>query len=483
MRAAGQAGDGLRAHPALEQLESRDLLSGFQPIAIEQVFLEQLNDARAAPAAYGAAIGVDLSYVAPSAPLAFNTELIQAARLHSQDMNARAYFSHVTPDGLNVGERMTQAGFFWTGWGESIAGGSAYPGPVDALRALITDAGVPGLGHRNQLLGIGGFQNQNQVGIGILQSGTGPLTNYYTIDTANSTGAGPFLTGVVFNDRDGDGRYAPGEGVGGVIITVTGAGSTTTFDSGGYAFPVAAGTYMVTASGPALPAPITRTVTVGAENVRLNFALGDPNTVARDYQTILGRSASAEEVASWLPVLDGPGGATVLATMIEESSEARMRLVRSWYAGYLGRQAGNGEQQGWVNALTNGASEEQVQAGILASDEFYNRSSVLVTAGTPDGRFVQSLYQLLLGRVAVNVDVSAWASAIRTIGRTKVALAFLRSPEYRRDQVGLYYAELLQRKSAPTPGEVDAWALSGLDLSEVRVALESSVEYLLWSFS
>src|SRR5437868_3992945 len=154
MRAAGQAGNRLCAHPALEQLESRDLLSSFQPTAIEQLLLEQLNDARAHPAAYGAAIGVDLSYVAPSAPLNFNSELIQAARLHSQDMNARAYFSHVTPDGLNVGDRMTQAGFLWTGWGESIAGGSAYPGPSEALRALITDVGVPGLGHRNQLLGI-----------------------------------------------------------------------------------------------------------------------------------------------------------------------------------------------------------------------------------------------------------------------------------------------------------------------------------------
>src|SRR5262249_13625188 len=90
----------------IEILETRDLLAGFLPMPVEQLFLEQLNDARADPAAYGASIGLDLSGVAPSQSLAFNPELIEAARLHSQDMNARAYFSHVTPEGYDPGQRI-----------------------------------------------------------------------------------------------------------------------------------------------------------------------------------------------------------------------------------------------------------------------------------------------------------------------------------------------------------------------------------------
>src|SRR6516164_4235869 len=74
-----------RVRLELEQLEDRRLLSGYDPAPVEQLFLEQLNDARANPAAYGAPIGLDLSGVAPAAPLAFNLELIQAARQHSQD--------------------------------------------------------------------------------------------------------------------------------------------------------------------------------------------------------------------------------------------------------------------------------------------------------------------------------------------------------------------------------------------------------------
>src|SRR5205823_14075077 len=124
------------------------------------------------PAQYGASIGLDLSAVPPSQPLAFDTRLIQAARLHSQDMSDHAYFAHNSLDGINPGQRITDAGFTTNSWGESIAGG--YSGPSDALSALIIDNGVANLGHRRHLLAIdSAFQNQNRVGVGIVQGGSG----------------------------------------------------------------------------------------------------------------------------------------------------------------------------------------------------------------------------------------------------------------------------------------------------------------------
>ena len=259
-----------RVRPWVEALEPRNLLSGYQPTAEEQLFLEELNAIRANPAAYGASIGVDLSGIAPSQPLAFNTQLIQAARDHSQDMNAQGYFDHNTPQGVNPGQRIANAGFTWTAWGESIAGG--YATPAQALQGLITDAGVSDLGHRRQLLAIDAeFLTQNQVGIGIVQGGSGPYSNYYTIDTAAGTNTQPFISGVVFNDSNGNGQYDAGEGLGGVTITVSGVGSTTTFGSGGYSLQVAPGTYTVTASGLGLSAPISEVVTVGTSNVQVNF--------------------------------------------------------------------------------------------------------------------------------------------------------------------------------------------------------------------
>lgn len=274
-RTTSQRAQRLRISLVLEELETRRLLSGFTPTDAEQLFLQELNAARANPAAYGASIGVDLSYVAPSAPLAFNPDMIQAARLHAQDMSDNNYVAHVSPSGADPGERLTAAGVSWSSYAESIAAGNGYTEPSQALAALITDAGVADLGHRDQLLAIGSsYTGLNQVGIGVVQDGSGEYQNYYTIDTAATVPDGTFLTGVVYTDANHDGQYDMGEGLGGVTISVAGGPSVTTWSTGGYSLEVNPGTYTVTASGGGLAAPITQTVTVGLSNVEVDFAAG-----------------------------------------------------------------------------------------------------------------------------------------------------------------------------------------------------------------
>jgi uncharacterized protein YkwD len=256
--------------PRLEALESRTLLSaGLQPTAQEQLLLQQLNAIRADPAAYGQSIGLDLSNVPPSQPLAFSTLLEASAQAHSQDMNDKDYFGHVTPSGQTPDQRMTAAGFNWYAWGESIAAG--FSDSASALQALIVDQGVPDLAHRIQLLAMTGlFQGQNQVGIGIV-SGSGQYGTYYTIDTAQSaSSSNAFATGVVYNDANNDGQYAIGEGLGGVTVTANNGASTTTFGSGGYSLQLAPGTYTLTFSGGGLNAPVTRNVTIGSDNVEVD---------------------------------------------------------------------------------------------------------------------------------------------------------------------------------------------------------------------
>src|SRR5262245_9664566 len=172
-----------RAHRctlSVEPLEAREVLAGYDPTAVEQLFLEQLNDARANPAAYGSSIGLDLSGVAPSQPLAFDTRLVEAARLHSLDMNNQNYFGHTGSDGSDPGQRMSSAGFSWYSYGESIAAGFA--DGASALKALIIDNGIPDLGHRRHLLAIDSyFKDQKQVGVGIVTGGSGQYQNYFTI--------------------------------------------------------------------------------------------------------------------------------------------------------------------------------------------------------------------------------------------------------------------------------------------------------------
>ncbi len=53
--------------------------------------------------------------------------LMQVAEAHSQDMSDRDFFSHINPDGLGPGERLTNAGYNWGGGGELIGAGYSTP--------------------------------------------------------------------------------------------------------------------------------------------------------------------------------------------------------------------------------------------------------------------------------------------------------------------------------------------------------------------
>lgn len=59
------------------------------------------------------------------APLAWNTKLFNAAAGHSADMASQNYFSHTSLDGRTPGQRMTNAGYNWSSYGENIAMGQS----------------------------------------------------------------------------------------------------------------------------------------------------------------------------------------------------------------------------------------------------------------------------------------------------------------------------------------------------------------------
>ena len=63
-------------------------------------------------------------------PLTLNTTLRTTARSHSADMAANLYFSTVSLDGRDPGERMEDAGYDWYSWSENIGRGYADPGEL-----------------------------------------------------------------------------------------------------------------------------------------------------------------------------------------------------------------------------------------------------------------------------------------------------------------------------------------------------------------
>jgi hypothetical protein len=166
----------------------------------------------------------------------------------------------------------------------------------------------------------------------------------------------------------------------------------------------------------------------------------------------------------------GDSGLAV-ADLIQRSTDAFTRLVQKFYQFFLGRDAKPGEEQGWVAALQGGQTQEQVLAAFLSTPEFASRANTLISTGTPDERYLQALYQVLLQRPATDTELSSWLSALPSLERRGVALVLLGSTEYRSLQVATLYSTLLGR--AASPEEVAAWASSPFDLLTIQGYLQS----------
>jgi hypothetical protein len=154
------------------------------------------------------------------------------------------------------------------------------------------------------------------------------------------------------------------------------------------------------------------------------------------------------------------------AEVVQEYAAELTRLVRGFYERFLGRAALNGEEQGWVNMLLGGQTEENVLSAFLSTEEFGQRAVALAASVTADEAFIQGLYALLLLRVAADEEVTAWLTALPTLGRRGVALSLLRSAEYRRREIESYFREMLQREGSAD--EVADWAATPFDLRRIR---------------
>jgi cysteine-rich secretory family protein len=268
------------------------------PTADEQFILEVINRARANPRGVGGeedrlkalyslpgawTLNEGLAAGSPAViakpPLAFNSRLQGIARTHSLDMWTRGFFDHVNPDGKDPFDRMADAGYVFTKAAENIAAGSSLVvhTPLRLEDNLMIDTGITDRGHRVNLLDIDAFSPVREIGLG-----------YYTNATASSQGwrclltqdfgraGGPFLLGVVYWDKNSNGFYDPGEGLGGVTITIAGlTGTAVTSSSGGYAIPVPTTVVSrnVTATGINLPGGSMGPFSVGfgADNVKWDF--------------------------------------------------------------------------------------------------------------------------------------------------------------------------------------------------------------------
>jgi len=105
-----------------------------QPIlTMEEKILEMVNSLRESGCNCG-------STTYPPVPeLSLNDNLIQAAKIHSDDMHDNDFFSHQGSDGSSVGTRVQSAGYSWKSVGENIAFGQSTAQQV--MNAWLNSAG------------------------------------------------------------------------------------------------------------------------------------------------------------------------------------------------------------------------------------------------------------------------------------------------------------------------------------------------------
>jgi len=220
-----------------------------------------------------------------------------------------------------------------------------------------------------------------------------------------------------------------------------------------------------------------------ARATAFNGLTATPRFVQALYLDALGRAASTSELLNWVAVYNqvinsGQSQSIaqfVVATNIEKSQEARNRLVNSWFLTYLGRAASSAEQTSFGNLLLQGQSDEQVLSQLLGSPEFFNRAQTLISSGTPQQRYVQALFSLLLFRTGSAANVQTWVNALNASSAAAVAAAFLVSPEFRTDQFTGYYNALLHAPADPSPNGLSFWVNAiGLNILNVRLKFEST---------
>ncbi|PUA27343.1 MAG: hypothetical protein B0W54_12185 [Cellvibrio sp. 79] len=254
-----------------------------QPTAQEVYVLELVNRARFDPPAEAARYGIDLNEGITGAPisadrkspLAHNLLLIDSARTHSQWMLDQDIFSHTGANNSTPGQRMTAAGYVFAGqWanGENIAYAGTTASSIDLTdyAARHHEGLFKSPGHRLNILS----SNFRELGVGqkqgyFLSNGTNYLSSMLTQNFAR-TGSNYFITGVIYNDLNGNEFYNVGEGIPGATVRVNGT-AYSAFMTGAYSIPVTNGSYDVVISADSLQVDTLYSIQVNGGNVKVDL--------------------------------------------------------------------------------------------------------------------------------------------------------------------------------------------------------------------
>lgn len=226
------------------------------------------------------------------------------------------------------------------------------------------------------------------------------------------------------------------------------------------------------------PLPATRdTATVATAPTALRVPAAPPyypvgSYVTAVYRDLFNRAPDPGGLATWTWALTHGSPYGAVANGITYSNEFRTRLIRAAYQDYLGRSPDAQGLANWLAAMRGGMRIQEMEAGFLASTEYYGRAG-----GTPQA-WVVAMYGDVLGRTPGASEVTHWVTLLPTIGRQRIALGFLLSTERLQTDVAGYYTWLLRRSLDPAGRTSWVRAIqAGHRVEEIIAGIIASAEY------
>lgn len=312
----------------------------------------------------------------PVAPVAWNDNLAIAARNHNAAMIGADQQTHQAPGEPDLGARATSAGYgAWSNLGENVY---AYAETLIYGHAgfqVDWGNGPAGIqsppGHRQTIMN-GVFR---EVGIGVTAENNGatqvgPLV--ITEDFGSRFNVGNYVVGASYNDFNGNRFYDPGEGVGGLTVSLGGLAASSA-SSGGYALAVGGtgGAQTLTFTGGGLAGPVTAQVTLGA-SIKIDILNGSEMRTA----TSVSVSGPISVIEGW-----GPNGLTLVANGANTHTLIGTR-GNDWIDGGAGRDVIDGRAGAdFIRALDG---DDEVDGGDGADDVNGNMGSDVVRGGAGD---------------------------------------------------------------------------------------------------
>lgn len=353
--------------------------------AAEQYMLEMINRARLDPAAEARRFGIDLNEGlaagtisgAAKQVLAPNALLETAATRHVQWMFDTDTVSHYGAGGSTWFQRAENVGYRPTWIGEDIAW-QGTTGPVNLAsyvepqhQGLFLSASHRAVMMASNAREIGLVQETGQLAINGVNYNSSLINQLYGL-----SGTAKFVTGVVYDDTDGDRFYSMGEGRSGAVFTV-GQTSGTAQDAGGYAVAVASSLASsrteVTGTSGGLTFHVL--VDLGPGNAKLDLINGD----------MLATSAS-------MTLVDGIRQAQLLgvANLKLTGNDAGNVLTGNSGANVLDGLKGNDRLYGKLGAdnLNGGNGADRLEGGYGADTLAGGTGADLMIGGPGSDRFI-----------------------------------------------------------------------------------------------